>query len=185
MPKYKHGKQTKILSAEGFESLLKVHKETMPLMHLALLTAMFHSGCRISELLNLTMEKLKITDSEILLEIHRLKGSAQTPPLPIPLDFVGVKDYLLPWLQSLNHADTTPLFPLHRVTAQRIVKQVFGAEYYPHWFRLIKLTKIGHNPKTHTQGHMKSFSGIKTERAREAYLATTEESMREAQEANE
>lgn len=70
-------------------------------------------------------------------------------------------------------------------TAWQIVKRILGKEYYPHYLRLRKLSKIGKNPKTKSIIHLKSVSGIKSIRALEAYMGIDQEAQDEAMQENE
>jgi hypothetical protein len=55
-------------------------------------------------------------------------------------------------------------------TAWRVCKKVLDQEFYPHYFRLRKLSKIGMNREKGSITHLKAVSGIKSLKALEAYL---------------
>jgi hypothetical protein len=67
-------------------------------------------------------------------------------------------------------------------TAWRICKKVLGQEFYPHYLRLRKLSKIGMDREKGSITHLKAVSGIKSLKALEAYLGYDEEAQDEAME---
>jgi hypothetical protein len=78
------------------------------------------------------------------------------------------------------------LFPhIGSTTAWRICKRVLGPEYYAHYLRLRKLSKIGVNREKGSITHLKAISGIKSVRALEAYIGYDEEAQDEAMEISE
>lgn len=58
-------------------------------------------------------------------------------------------------------------------------------EFYPHYFRLRKLRKIGMNREKGSITHLKAVSGIKSLKALEAYLGYDQEAQDEAMEISE
>ena len=58
------------------------------------------------------------------------------------------------------------------MTAWKIVKDVLGSSYYPHFLRLNRLTEIGSDPEANIV-RLKSYSGIKSIKALESYLGTS------------
>jgi hypothetical protein len=67
------------------------------------------------------------------------------------------------------------LFPnIQSSTALRLVKQVLGSRYYPHFLRLNRLTEIGSDPEASIV-RLKSYSGIRSIKALESYLGTSKE----------
>lgn len=78
------------------------------------------------------------------------------------------------------------LFPhVASTSAWRIVKDVLGEKYYPHYLRLRKLSRVGSNPKTKSIVHLKSISGLKSISAIGAYMGVDEEIQDEAMSENE
>ena len=78
------------------------------------------------------------------------------------------------------------LFPrIGSTMGWKIVKRVFGETYYPHYLRLRKLSKIGGNPKTNSIVHIKSFSGLRSIAAIQAYMGVDENLQNEAMIENE
>jgi hypothetical protein len=67
----------------------------------------------------------------------------------------------------------------------RACKKVLGQEFYPHYFRLRKLSKIGMNREKGSITHLKAVSGIKRLKALEAYLGYDQETQDEAMELSE
>src|SRR4030042_2766844 len=67
------------------------------------------------------------------------------------------------------------LFPgIASTKAWQVTKRVLGEKFYPHYFRLRKLSAIGSNPETASIIHIKSVSGLRSLRAIESYLGTSE-----------
>jgi hypothetical protein len=60
-----------------------------------------------------------------------------------------------------------------------------GQEFYPHYFRLRKLSRIGLNLEKGSITHLKAVSGIKSLKAFEAYLGYGQETQDEAMEISE
>jgi hypothetical protein len=72
------------------------------------------------------------------------------------------------------------LFPhIQSSTALRLVKEVLGSRYYPHFLRLNRLTEIGSDPDASIV-RLKSYSGIKSIKALESYLGISEEEQQAA-----
>ena len=78
------------------------------------------------------------------------------------------------------------LFPnIQSTSAWKIVKDLLGKEYYPHYLRLRKLSAVAKNPATKSIIHIKSISGLKSLRAIEAYMGVDAESADEAMRGSE
>lgn len=78
------------------------------------------------------------------------------------------------------------LFPhVNSTSAWRIVKSVLGPEYYPHYLRLRKLSRVASNPKTKSIIHLKSLSGLKSVSAIQAYMGVDQQMQDEAMSENE
>jgi integrase len=112
----------------------------------AFLSILFFAGCRISEALALDSDNVYCTRDTIFVEFFRLKGSKQTDPIPLP------RTAPLVWMCEQEGA----LFPFHRTTGYRIVKQVWP-DKYPHYFRMNRFTKTAEEYGLAT---MISFSGL-------------------------
>jgi integrase len=102
----------------------------LPEMQKAFLTILFVCGCRVSEALALTADKINCRPDTIFIDFFRLKGSNQTDPQEVP------RVDALRWLCS-SHGK---LFPFSRVTAWRLVRRVFP-DLYPHYFRQNRIVK--------------------------------------------
>jgi len=65
------------------------------------------------------------------------------------------------------------LFPhINRTWAIMIIKRILGKNYYPHFLRLNRLSEIGSDPEANIV-RLKSYSGIKSITALEAYMGTS------------
>lgn len=99
-------------------------------MRQAFLSILFLAGCRVSEALALTGDKVHCTRHTVFIEFFRLKGSRQTDPQELP------RTEALNWLCGRKGK----LFPFCYQTAYRTVKKIFP-KLYPHYFRLNRITK--------------------------------------------
>jgi len=205
--KYRHGKQTNLMSVEEFKE--KLEHSRLSLEKKAYLVLLWHTGVRKSEAYERVKDDVQITDSHVIVDFHqRKKHGLEVPPLKIPRKFYGVEEYLVHYLlkpkrkrlktiekyQTVygkqivvsNQEESKWLFPhISRETARRLVKEVLGEQYYPHYLRLRKLSKIGKDRKRGTIMHLRAVSGIKSLRALEAYLGIDEEAQDEAMEISE
>jgi integrase len=148
MPKYRK-KITRRMEYDEFKTSII----DLPIARQAFLTILFFSGCRISEALALTPDNISCTPDTIYIEFHRLKGSKQTDPTPLP------RNTALYWLcqgdwKSLPKDER--IFTFSRTTAYRIVRRAFPS-LYPHFFRQNRITKISED---FGDAHVYSFVGI-------------------------
>jgi hypothetical protein len=200
--KYKHGKQTQIMTFEQFYvKMLKARlKASLYPEQEAYLWLLYYTGVRKSEGYERVADDVKITPELFIIDFHqRKKNGATVDPLEIPRKWPGVE--LLIEISEKTKA-TKPLtkmifyyemqqrksrieknhwlFPnIQSTEAWRIAKRVLGREFYPHFFRLNRLTEIG-TDKTCNLVRMKSFSGIKTIRILEAYLGVSKNEQNQA-----
>jgi integrase len=205
--RYKYGKQKAIMSVEEFKE--KLEAANIKLEQKAFLILLWHSGVRKSEAYELVKEDIEITDTHVIVDFHqRKKHGENVPPLKIPRRFYGVEQDLIPYLYKPNRvrlktlytyetcqgkllthskkAEDRWLFPhIGSTTAWRMCKRVLGPEFYAHYFRLRKLSKIGMNREKGSITHLKAISGIKSVRALEAYIGYDEETQDEAMEISE
>jgi len=205
--RYKYGKQKAILPVENFKEKLEISQ--LKLEHKAFLVLLWHSGARKSEVYERVKDDIEITEEHVIVDFHQRKKHGDTvPPLKIPRRFYGVEEYLLPYIQKPKRMNQKTLytyetaegkliihsarkrakwlFPhISSTTAWRICKKVLGQEYYPHYFRLRKFSKIGMNREKGSITHLKAVSGIKSLKALEAYLGYDQEAQDEAMEISE
>jgi hypothetical protein len=189
------GKQTELISLQDFADRMSKHVDDLDLESQAFLWGLFWCGVRKSELYERIVEDVKLTDVDISIDFHqRKKHSASTPPLKFPRTYPGI-DVIVAWYQRI--APRAPvrkrvwdysggvtkvtndkckyLFPHVQTTkALYLVKHVMGEQYYPHFFRLNRLSTIGRD-KDCSIVRMKSFSGLRTVAAIEFYLGTSAE----------
>jgi hypothetical protein len=87
---------------------------------------------------------------------------------------------------SSSQIEAKWLFPhVGSSTAWRLCKKVLGLEFYPNYFRLRKLSKIGMDREKGRVTHLRAVSGIKSLKALEAYLGYDQEAQDEAMEISE
>lgn len=145
MPRYKK-KITRLMDYEEFkEGILE-----LPIMRQAFLSILFFAGCRVSEALALTAGDIHCKGDTVSIQFHRLKGSKQTDPIPLP------RETALYWLCSSRLPSDYQIFPFSRSTAYRLVKSVFPS-LYPHYFRMNRFTNVAEKYGLAT---MISFSGL-------------------------
>lgn len=187
---YKYGKQSTAITLQHFIDKMTIAAETLDLECLAYLWMLFWCGCRKSELYERIANDIVITDTSVYIDFHqRKKHSAITPPIEFPRSYPGV-DIFVEWYSRIaSRPDTRKqvwdcsnktikiandkkkyLFPhIQSTKAWYLVKHTLGEQYYPHFFRLNRLTDIGSDP-TANYVRIKSFSGLKTMKAIETYL---------------
>ena len=184
MPHYKSGKQTEQLEFNQVQEKVEAAKKRLTKEQLSYFWLLYYSGCRKSELYERTVGDCSITSESFILDItQRKKGSANTEPLEFPLWFPGI-DVVCAWLEKARSKKKSTkllerwknkkritsrikahwLFPnIHRDTALRIVKNILGAQYYPHFLRLNRITELCSDPESNLT-RIKSFTGIKSTR---------------------
>lgn len=205
--RYKYGKQKAIMSVEQFKQKLEAAKIRPE--QKAFLVLLWHCGVRKSEAYERVKEDIEITENHVIVDFHQRKKHGETvPPLKIPRKFYGVEEYLVQYLSKPKRAKVKTiytyetrekklvthskevkaqwLFPhISSTTAWRICKEVLGPEFYAHYLRLRKLSKIGMNREKGSITHLKAISGIKSLRALEAYIGYDEQAQDEAMEISE
>ena len=175
----------------------------------AFLVLLWHSGARKSEVYERVKDDIEITEAHVIVDFHQRKKHGETvPPLKIPRKFYGVEECLVPYILKpkrvnpktvytyetcqgklvvrSSQVEAKWLFPhIGSTTAWRVCKNVLGEEFYPHYFRLRKLSKIGMNREKGGITHLKAVSGIRSLKALEAYLGYDQETQDEAMEISE
>ncbi|MFX1521530.1 MAG: hypothetical protein ACFFCD_16605 [Promethearchaeota archaeon] len=193
MPKYKHGKEENPLSFREFKN--KVEKATLSTEKVAFIWLLFWAGCRKSEAYERTTKDCQVTNTYFIIDFgQRKKHGTKVPPLRFPRSWAGIEQLIKlherasskrPHNKRVFYQEnkTTKskvikdqwLFPhIQSSTALRLVKEVLGSKYYPHFLRLNRLTEIGTDPTANVT-RMKSYSGIKSIKALESYLGTSKE----------
>lgn len=200
MPKYKHQKQTEQLSFQLVKEKVSAAEKKLSREALAFFWLLYYGGMRKSELYERIVGDCQITETHFILDLIRKKGSAQTDPLEFPLWFPGIqkvceqlekarklkpsKKLLERWdhqKRIISRMKARWLFPnIHRSSAGRIVKQILGAQYYPHFLRLNRITELCSDP-TANLTRIKSFSGIKSTRIiEENYMGVSKKEQKAA-----
>ena len=195
MPHYKYGKKEELLSFQQIQEKVEAARKHLNLESLAYFWLLYYTGVRKSEAYERITDDAQITDSLFIIDFHqRKKHGALVPAIKLPKDFPGV-DLLCEQLlraqqrkplrklityspekgrKETKHERARWIFPhINRTWAAEIVKRVLGKEYYPHFLRLNRLTEIGSDEKANII-RLKSFSGIRSIKALEAYLGVSE-----------
>jgi hypothetical protein len=192
MPKYKAGKQENPLSFQEFQTL--IDKAKLPLEKEAFMWLLYYTGARKSEVYERTATDCRVTKQHFTIDFRqRKKHGAHVPPIKFPRIFRGVEELIK--LEEKAQRKTTRkrifyqenrltkskvirdhwLFPhIQSSTALRLVKEVLGSRFYPHYLRLNRLTEIGSDPEANIV-RLKSYSGIKSIKALESYMGVSEE----------
>ena len=193
MPKYKHGKITESLSFEEIQEKVIQVENRLTREALSFFWLLYYSGARKSELYERTVEDCSVSETHFILDIgQRKKGSAEVPALEFPLWFPGM-NLVCEWLEKARSKKKTRkliertvkgvrsierirarwLFPyVHRTSAIKIVKEILGSQYYPHFLRLNRITELCSDPEANIS-RIKSFTGIKTIRVIEGYIGVS------------
>jgi hypothetical protein len=205
--RYKCGKQKAIMTVEEFKNKLdasqvKFDQKAFPVL-------LWHSGARKSEAYERVKDDIEISDAHVIVDFHQRKKHGETvPPLKISRKFYGVEEYLVPYILKPKRMNPKTVYTyetregklvirssqqeakwlfthIGSTTAWRACKKVLGQEFYPHYFRLRKLSKIGMNREKGGITHLKAVSGIRSLKALEAYLGYDQEAQDEAMEISE
>lgn len=190
---YKYGKQETLVSLQTFYSMMQNAK--LELQDAAYMWMLFWCGTRKSELYERVASDVRVTDDYVSIDFHkRKKHGAVTPPMKIPRAFPGTDEFIKQYERILSRPPTRKqvwdysdgvvkikndkaqfLFPnIQRGKATYLVKHAMGDQYYPHFLRLNRLSFVGRDKDANIV-RLRSFSGIKTIRAIEFYLGTSEE----------
>jgi len=200
VPKYKYGKQCEQLTFKEiqdkvFEAESKLTKEALAFFWLA-----YYTGARKSELYERTIEDCSVSETHFIIDFHqRKKGSAQVPPLEIPLWFPGMNlvcaqlkksrerrktrkliERTVKGVRSTKRLRARWLFPhVAARWAQVIVKEILGSQYYPHFLRLNRITELCSDPDVNIS-MIKSYTGIRSLKVIQGYIGTSKKEQKKA-----
>jgi type 1 fimbriae regulatory protein FimE len=156
----------KYLSKDELGLMLAQAKAAGPMDHLMILIA-FNHGLRVSEVLNLTAENF--VDGYLI--VQRLKGSCKTAQKLLPNEAALLADYKIP--------ECGRLFPIHRQTAWRHVKQfgvaagIPGFKCFPHAIKhTTAMTALNGGMKIN---EIQTYLGHKSGASTMAYLKVSDE----------
>jgi hypothetical protein len=193
MPKYEHGKQTGLIGFQEWQN--RVEKARLTSEKVGFVWLLYYAGVRKSEAYERTANDCQVSAEHFIIDFQeRKKHGARVDPLRFPLSWPGIEELRKLYEKAAQRKPSSKrifyqenkttksrivkdqwLFPhIQSATAWRIIKQVLGAEYYPHYLRLNRLSEIGQDPEANIV-RLKSYSGIKSIRALEAYLGTSSE----------
>lgn len=200
MPRYKAGKQIEQLSFSEIQEKVEAAKPRLTLEAESFFWLLYYSGVRKSELYERTVEDCQLTETHLIIDFQqRKKGSMKVDPLEFPLWFPGLDcvceqlekarkrrkirkliERTVKGVRSTERVKGRWLFPhVHKTWALHIVKTVLGAQYYPHFLRLNRITEICSDPDANIS-RIRSFSGIRTIRVIEGYLGTSRKEQKAA-----
>lgn len=121
----------------------------------ALVSFLYESGCRISELLNIKLKDVKFEEDYALVNVMGKTGNREIPiSKSIPL--------LKTWLNYYDSKDKEAyLFPLGYIGVSKILRKLFkragiDKPFNPHQFRHSRATELA---KSLTEAQMKQFFG--------------------------
>ena len=139
------------------------------------------------------MEDVELSPTHFTIDFHkRKKGGAQVDPLTFPRSWRGIEQLnqqyerakqRKPFRKRIFYSEERCresriqraqwLFPnIQSHTAWRILKQVLGSRFYPHFLRLNRITELASDPDT-SLTRLKSYTGLKSLYALQAYLGTS------------
>lgn len=153
MPNYTiEGKILTPLTDEEFAEGMRLGKFLQP-SHKAYCVLLYYTALRKTEAQRALREQFQVYPDKIVFEVgQRLKHSAKTPPLEIPL--------AAPYVDLLKHEIEVTLpgkrvFPFCARTAYTVVRRAFR---YPHLFRLSRITRFFADGWTIAQ--IRSWTGL-------------------------
>lgn len=167
-PIYKHGKQTDTIDL-GFlkKRMNKKGAFKNPSRDKSFLALLYWTGVRKSEAFERVKEDFKITETDLIVDFHqRKKRGLEVPPLEIPLELPFV-DLIVERVNRIKPGRR--VWNISGVTAWRITKRALGDQYYPHFLRLNRITRMFDDPTT-TIPEIKSWTGIKTTQSLDVYI---------------
>jgi len=99
------------------EAFLAVVQQEADAPRKAFCLTLFYTGCRISEALQLTVERIDVTEQAVIFETlkRRKRGQYRSVPIPEPL-LVLLREL------TANHVTGQRLWPYSRTTAYRLIK---------------------------------------------------------------
>jgi hypothetical protein len=198
MPNYRHGKKEETIPFDRIRQ--QVAEANLSIEEEAFFWLLYYCGVRKSEAYERVAEDFKITASHLIVDFHqRKKNGNEVPPLELPRHWYGVPlivEVVKKAKESkvrnkavyiyIDKQRTRKLVKAHWVfthiqstKAWQIVRKVLGKGYYPHFLRLNRLTEIGRDP-TASLTRLKSFSGIKSVTALNAYLGADKKEQKAA-----
>jgi len=204
--RYKGGKKEKTITDEDCERFLRRAKEFREERRLkgkrtalgalrfkdiniaALLSVLYYTGLRISEIIGDVRHKYVLKDGAIntskpisgILKKHirveeeyleitipeRRKHGISTSPVFIKLNKAGANEIIRVYLNTL---EGKRLFPISKVLAWQLIKSVTNG-YYPHFFRLNRATWFTRHRDT-TLDELKDWFGWRDPRTFQSYMA--------------
>lgn len=200
MPKYKHGKQEMILSFQEIQDKVFEAAGRLTREALAFFWLLYYTGVRKSELYERTVEDCSVSETHLIIDFHqRKKGSAEVPPLEIPLWFPGMNlvcgqlkkarerrkskkliERTVKGVRSTKRLRARWLFPhVAARWAQVIVKEILGDQYYPHFLRLNRITEICSDPNV-SISMIKSYTGIRSLKVIQGYIGVSKKEQKAA-----
>lgn len=197
MPKYGHGKKTKIVAFDEVKQ--KVIDAKLSNNEEAFFWMLYYCGVRKSEAYERVVEDFEITPTRLIVDFHQRKKSGDTvDPLELPIYWYGI-DKIVKAIEKARRKLVVKaiyvqiegkrvrtlkrakwIFPkIQSTKAWQIVRGILGEGYYPHFLRLNRLTEIGSDPSA-SLTMLKSFSGIKSAKSLSAYLGTSKKEQKKA-----
>lgn len=104
------------------EAFLAVVQRETDARRIAFCLTLFYTGCRISEALQLTVERIDVTEQALVFETlkRRKRGQYRSVPIPEPL-IVRLREL------TACHSTGQRLWPYSRTTAYRLIKRKMDA----------------------------------------------------------
>lgn len=117
--------QRKYLNAGERARFLRAARQAPAEVHTLCLT-LAHTGCRISEALNLTAGDIQPESGSIAIRCLKKRGKLLVREVPVPLPFLGELERVHGLRRALRLNPDMPLWCWGRTTAWRLVKDVMA-----------------------------------------------------------
>jgi integrase len=181
MGKYKHGKPNQETEPEELKEALEKGYFASPLMHKSYLAALYWIGARRTEPLEVKKEDVTLEADRLAIVIPAKKHGQRGGAVKLPLSWLGVELIKERWEKT---RPGKKLWPFKTSTAYLIIKRIWP-EKSPHWLRHNRITKLRRlrDEKKLGLDHIKSWTGIKSDRTIEGYGMKTQEKINEVADA--
>jgi integrase len=118
---FDHRGSRKYLNAAERRAFQRAATTEPQVLRRAFALTMYHCGCRISEALQITAERVDLPNRAIVFETLKRRQSGQFRSVPIPDELVEVLRPLV-----LRIGVSARIWPFSRPTAYRLVKEIMG-----------------------------------------------------------
>ncbi len=111
----------KYLNAAERRVFLRAAKAEPDILERAFCLTLLYTGCRISEALNLTAERIDLTGKVIVFETLKRRKRGHFRSVPVPDNQIGLLQFIM-----AQQEPSAQVFPFSRATGYRLVKEVMA-----------------------------------------------------------